>query len=120
MIATFGVLIGETIMGLERVIWAMNEAGLQEHINNTVHHPMVFLTSRQIGLTFPIGLIILSISLFKSRAINLLTMFALIIGILLFPIGRILVGPYANVPGDLIMLIIYGKLGIELLKQKHK
>ena len=118
MVAAFGVLAGETIMGLERVAWAMNEVGLQEEIKNTVHHPIVFSTSRQIGLAFPIGLIILSISMFKAKAINLITMIALIAGILLFPVGRIVVGPYANVPGDLIMLIIYGKLGTELLKQK--
>ena len=118
MIAVFGVLAGETIMGLERVAWAMNEVGLQEEIKNTVHHPMVFSTSRQIGIAFPIGLIILSISMFKAKAINLVTMIVLIVGILLFPIGRIVVGPYANIPGDLIMLIIYGKLGIELLRNE--
>ena len=40
----------------------------------------------------------------------------LIIGIVLFPIGRIIVGPPANVAGDIIMLLIYGKLGMGVFK----
>lgn len=119
MIAILGVLAGETIMGLERVAWAMNEVGLTDEISRTVHHPLVSLSSRNIGLTFPIGLIILAISTYKAKAINSITLILLIIGILLFPIGRIIVGPAANVPGDLIMLIIYGKLGLDLLKNKN-
>lgn len=118
MIAVFGALAGETIMGLERVAWAMHDAGIQEEIKNTVQHPLVFSTSRQIGLAFPIGLIILSVTMFKAKAINSITLILLIVGILLFPVGRIVVGPYANVPGDVIMLVIYGKLGVGLLKQK--
>ncbi|MBK7869390.1 MAG: hypothetical protein IPJ74_01270 [Saprospiraceae bacterium] len=116
LIASFGVLAGETIMGLERVAWAMNEAGLNAEIDRTVHHPIVFSTSRQIGLTFPIGLIILSIALFKAKTISMVTMAILIIGIILFPIGRIIVGPSANIAGDLIMLLIYGKLGLGVMK----
>ncbi|MBK8484427.1 MAG: hypothetical protein IPO86_09060 [Saprospiraceae bacterium] len=116
LIASFGVLVGETIMGLERVAWAMNEVGLSAEIDRTVHHPIVFSTSRQIGLTFPIGLIILSIALFKAKTISMVTMAILIIGIILFPIGRIIVGPSANIAGDLIMLIIYGKLGLGVMK----
>ncbi len=116
LVTSFGVLAGETIMGLERVAWAMNEAGLSAEIDRTVHHPTVFSTSRQIGLTFPIGLIIMSIALYKAKAINMLTTAILIIGIILFPIGRIIVGPYANVAGDIIMLFIYGKLGVGMMK----
>lgn len=115
MIASFGVLIAETIMGLERVAWALNEAGLSADIDRTVHHPIVFFTSRQLGLTFPIGLLILSISLYRANAISMITMALLIIGIILFPIGRIIVGPTANVAGDLIMLFIYGKLGLDVM-----
>lgn len=115
LIASFGVLMGETIMGLERVAWAMNEAGLSADIDRTVNHPLVFFTSRQLGLTFPIGLIILSIALYKANAISMMTMALLIIGIVLFPIGRIIVGPSANVAGDLIMLFIYGKLGLSVM-----
>ena len=121
LIASFGVLMGETIMGLDRVAWAMNEAGLSADIDRTVHHPLVFFTSRQLGLTFPIGLIILSIALYKANAISMITMALLIIGIVLFPIGRIIVGPSANVAGDLIMLLIYGKLGLGVMNNpKYK
>lgn len=116
MITSFGVLVGETIMGLDRVAWAMNEAGLNAEIDRTVHHPIVFSTSRQIGLTFPIGLIILSIALYKAKTISMVTTVILLIGIILFPIGRIIVGPSANVAGDLIMLFIYGKLGLDVIK----
>jgi len=85
---------GETIMGLERVAKAMHEAGLSAEIDRTGHHPIVFFCiSRQIGLTFPIGLIILSIALYKAKAINMITTVLLIVGIVLFPIGRIIVGP---------------------------
>lgn len=116
LIASFGVLAGETIMGLERVAWAMNEAGLSAEIDRTVHHPLVSDTSRKIGLTFPVGLILLSIALYKARAINMAAMAILIIGIILFPIGRIIVGPSANIAGDIIMLAIYGKLGWGLIR----
>ena len=120
LITSFGVLAGETILGLERVAWAMNEIGLNEEIKNTVYHPVVFSTSRKIGLAFPIGLIILGISKFKARVINLVTVVILLIGIVLFPVGRIAIGPSANVLGDFIMLLIYGKLGIDLLKQNKQ
>ncbi len=116
LIAAFGIMAGETIMGLERVAWAMNEVGLKGEIDKTVYHPIVFSTSRQIGLTFPIGLILLSISLYKARAVNLITMALLIVGIVLFPIGRIIVGPSANVAGDAVMLFIYGKLGLGVIR----
>ncbi len=112
LFAIFGTLAGETIMGLDRVAWAMYDVGLEDEITNTVHHPQVFSTSRQIGLAFPIGLLLLSISLYKARAINMLSMIVLMIGIILFPVGRIIVGPEANVVGDFIMLLIYGRLGM--------
>ncbi len=118
MIAIFGILVGETIMGLDRVAWAMNEVGLADEIGKTVHHPLVSNTSRKIGLLFPIGLIILAFSTYKAKAINIISLILLIIGILLFPLGRIILGPSANVPGDIIMLFIYGKLGLDLIKNK--
>ena len=120
MIAIFGVLAGATIMGLDRVGWAMHEIGLGNEVSRTVSHPRVFFTSRFVGLTFPIGLILLSISLYKAKVLNLMWMLILIIGIILFPVGRIVVGFVANVPGDLIMLFIYGKLGINLLNKSKQ
>lgn len=120
LIATFGVMVGEMIMGLERVAWAMHEAGLSAEIDRTVDLPIVSNLSRKIGLTFPIGLIVLSIALYKAKTLNMLTTTALIIGSVLFPIGRIIVGPSANVAGDIIMLLIYGKLGVDVIKNSDR
>lgn len=117
MIALLGALIGTTIMGLERVGWAMSmQEFTREQIMATINYPVVFFTSRAPGLTFPIGLLILTYTLYKAGQLSLSATLLLAVGVILFPVGRIVAGAWANVPGDAIMLVVYGKLSVDIFQ----
>lgn len=115
-IALFGTLIAATIMGLERMAWAMRLHGIpDEQVSQVLLDPTVFSTSRAPGLAFPVGLLLLTVALFRAGVLSGFKASVLAIGILLFPVGRIFVGIWANVIGDALMLLVMAPLGVRLL-----
>ncbi len=119
LIAILGCLIGTTIVGTDRISFAFIQNGIDPELAASIMmEPSVFLTSRAPGIAFPIGLLILTYSLIKAKVLSKVVGGILMIGIILFPVGRIAVGLVANIPGDFIMLLILGGIGINILKSK--
>lgn len=119
LIASFGCLMGTTIIGTDRVFDALIERGIDSVIVSEIAmDPAIFLTSRAPGLAFPIGLFILTFALAKAKVLSRAAASILSIGVLLFPVGRIFAGVAANVVSDVIMLAVLGWLGITILNDK--
>lgn len=82
-----------------------------EMIRNAHQNPWVFFTSRATGITFPIGLIMLSIGLYKNKTISLPLLIGLVVSIILFPIERIPKELIFNVAGDALMIVSFKMVG---------
>lgn len=116
LLTLFGALIGATIMGLERMAWSMRLHQLEaDQVIDVLTEPAVFFTSRAPGLTFPLGLLLLTFALTRAGALSRVAAGVLAVGIVLFPVGRIVAGPWANVVGDGLMLATLGPLGARTL-----
>ena len=112
LIAGFGVLIGITIIGISRMAWGVETEGVSHVvIVSADSNPWVFFTSRFPGITFPVGLILLVVSLKRKNVINNYLMAGLIFSLLLFPLGRIPKELIINVVGDAFMIIFFGMVG---------
>lgn len=107
LVTILGCLAGATIMGLERMIWSMVELGMELDVAREVAmEPLVFVTSRATGLTFPIGLLILTFAAARARVLAGWQVGLLALGAILFPVGRIVVGLTANVASDVLMSLV--------------
>ena len=116
VIALFGALIGGTIMGLDRMAWSMRIHDLASDVaRDVMTEPVVFFTSRAPGIAFPIGLLLLTYALRRADVLSLAAACILAVGVCLFPVGRIAVGPWANVVGDTLMLMVLAPLGLRVL-----
>ncbi len=116
-LAVFGCLIGGTIMGLERMHASMLRHGVAtDQAWAIMSDPAVLLTSRAPGLTFPVGLLLLTVALYRVGVLAPAMATLLAVGVVLFPIGRIRAQPAVNVIGDTLMLIVLGVLGLQVLR----
>lgn len=118
MLAILGALIGITIIGLGRVALSLDMHGMErELINEVISEPLVFFTSRAPGILFPVGFIILAFTMKKSGTFSTLSTILFLIGVILFPMGRIPRIIEFNVAGDLLMLAALAPVGLNLLKR---
>lgn len=112
LIASFGALIGITIIGMSRFAWGVETEGVSHAvIVSADSNPWVFFSSRFPGITFPVGLIMLVVALKRKNVINNYLLAGLIFSILLFPLGRIPKELIINVVGDSLMVIFFGMVG---------
>lgn len=112
LLAVFGALIGITIIGMSRYAWGVSGAGVDQAVIQAAHaNPWVLFTSRVPGITFPLGLIMLSIALKRNNRIDGLLLTGLILATLLFPLGRIPGWIISNVIGDTLMVVFFGMVG---------
>ena len=115
LLALFGCFVAASISGFDRAVWSMRLHGIAgESIREVMTEPAVFLLTRPPGITFPIGLILLTIYVMKAGHLTRLQGAALILGIVLFPVGRVFAGPVVNVPSDAIMLAVLAALGLRV------
>ena len=79
------------------------------------HAPLVFVSIIPVGLLFPIGLIVLGITMFVSRPIPRVAGGLLAIGGVLFPIGRAIGHEWAVVSCDLVLAATFALIGWQIL-----
>jgi hypothetical protein len=79
------------------------------------HAPIVFVSIIPVGLLFPIGLIVLGITMFVARPIPRGIGALLAIGGVLFPIGRAAGHEWAIVSSDLLLGATFALLGWQIL-----
>lgn len=111
---TAGAVMGATMMGMFRTLTQMEERGIEASTIEAVHAPLI-ATTQAPGLLFPVGLLILTAGLWKSDVLPrpLVVVFGL--GAILFPVGRILVGPAGSLVSDVLLLAAMGELGRRVL-----
>ncbi len=79
------------------------------------HAPLVFISIVPVGLLFPIGMIILGITMFVARPIPRGVGALLAIGGVLFPIGRAAGHEWAVVLCDLVLAATFALIGWQIL-----
>jgi len=115
VLATIGSLIGITIVGMGRTALSMKMHQInRELISSVLTEPILFFTSRMPGILFPIGLIMLTATMKKAGALSNINTILLIIGIVLFPVGRIGQEIVFNVIGDALMLIVLAQVSMNI------
>jgi hypothetical protein len=72
-----------------------------------------------IGIFFPIGLIMLAISIFRSKIFNAATPFLLVGGALLFPVGRIAGIVPAVIGSGALLFAAFGLIGWHIITQNR-
>ncbi|HEX8255901.1 MAG TPA: hypothetical protein VF846_22365 [Thermoanaerobaculia bacterium] len=77
--------------------------------------PIVFVSLIPIGLLFPIGLMILGVTLFVARPVNRWLGLTLALGGFLFPLGRAVGVPYAFAACDILLGLTLATLGQQIL-----
>ena len=113
--AYFGAMAGASMQVLFRVWAVLDEAGAQQTIELLGGSRKLIVTTQMIGIFFPIGLLILAASLYRSRAVNIFIALSLAGGAILFPVGRIAGSLFALVGGDILLLASFGVIGSRLL-----
>jgi hypothetical protein len=81
--------------------------------------PMVWVSIVPIGLMYPIGLILLATALLIARPVNRWIAVVLLIGAVLFPIGRAVGVVHAIYASDTLMALAYGFLSWEILTRRE-
>lgn len=118
-LALIGWVIGSRIMviGQLQALLASGVPGVPPDSLEKMfqHAPMVFVSIIPVGLLFPIGLIVLGITMFVARPIPRGIGALLAIGGVLFPIGRAVGHEWAVVSCDLVLGATFALIGWQLL-----
>ena len=113
--AFFGAMAGASMQVLFRVYAVLNEAGAEQAIELLQKTMKLIATTQMIGIFFPIGLILLSISIYRSRIFNRITPPLLALGAILFPIGRIGGSAIAVIGSDIVLIGAFGFIGWHIM-----
>lgn len=113
--AFFGAMAGASMQVLFRVYAVLEEAGDGRAIELLQKTMKLIATTQMIGIFFPIGLILLSISIYKNRIFNRLIPLLLAVGAILFPIGRIGGFAIAVIGSGLVLTAAFGLIGWQII-----
>lgn len=121
LIAGFGLFVAGTMQGYFRTadaaMAAVDEAGARA-IEAALTTPLFQATTVFPGISFPIGLLILSVALLATRRVPLFLGLLVAAGAVLFPVGRIGNVPMAIVASDICLVLGLGWLGVRTLRGK--
>lgn len=116
-----GATVGARILAVRQLALLANTSpgAPRTALNALESAPLVWVSIVPIGLMYPIGLITLGIALFIARPVKRWAAVLLVIGGLLFPIGRALDVHAAVYTSDAVMAIAYGFLSWEILTRRE-
>jgi len=109
--AFFGAMAGAGMQVLFRVYAVLDEAGAEQSIELLQNTFKLIATTQMIGLFFPVGLILLSISLYRSHLVRSFIPMLLATGAVLFPVGRISGLAVAVIGSDMVLIVAFGLIG---------
>ena len=116
-LAFFGAMAGASMQVLFRTHAVLAEQGL-ETVNQQLRGTFKLVASTQmIGLTWPLGLLMLSVALFAVDRSKWLISLALGAGAIAFPIGRIAFVQPAVILSGFFFVVAFGLLGKQLMMQ---
>ncbi len=113
-LALIGLMTGATIMGVHRTAHVLSGAVGEAEMAAAPGAKLLLATSIQPGLTFPIGLLILTLALRRAGALSGPMAAVLAAGAILFPVGRIFVGFAGSVASDVCLALALVPLGLSL------
>lgn len=116
--AFVGCMAGASMQILFRVWAVLDEAGSPETIALLQGSRKLIVSTQMIGIFFPLGLLILAASIYRSRAASPLAALLLAAGAILFPVGRIAGLTFALLGGDLLLLAAFIMIGGRLLSAR--
>jgi hypothetical protein len=114
-LAYVGCMAGASMQVLFRVWAVLNEAGSEQTVELLRSSGKLIASTQMIGILFPIGLLVLAVSLYWSRAVHPLVALSLAGGALLFPLGRIAGLLVGVLGGDLLLTLAFAVIGRRLL-----
>jgi hypothetical protein len=118
-LALIGWVIGSRIMvvGQLQALLANGVPGVPPDTLQKMfqHAPIVFVSIIPVGLLFPIGLIVLGVTMFVARPIHRGAGALLAIGGVLFPIGRAAGQEWAVVSCDLVLAATFALIGWQIV-----
>lgn len=116
--AFLGCMAGASMQILFRVWAVLGEAGSPQTIELLRGSRKLIVSTQMIGIFFPLGLLILAASIYKSRAASPLVALLLAAGAILFPVGRIAGVTYALLGSDALLLAAFVMVGGRLLSAR--
>ena len=115
--AFFGAMAGASMQVLFRVHAILIESGATQTVEMLRGTLKLVAATQMIGITFPIGLIIVAVCLYRSGFFYQIIPLLLAIGAVLFPIGRIGGFTSAVLGSGIFLTIAFGLIGWRLLSQ---
>ncbi len=109
--AFFGAIAGASMQVLFRVYAVLDEAGAAQTIELLRGTQKLVISTQAIGITLPVGLILLAVGLYLSRLLNPFIPLLLVIGAVLFPVGRIGGFSAAVFGSDIFLTAAFGFIG---------
>ena len=113
--AFFGAMAGASMQVLFRVYAVLEETGNGQALELLQKTMKLIATTQMIGIFFPIGLILLSISLYMNRIFNRVIPLLLAAGAILFPIGRIGGFAAAVIGSGMVLIAAFGLIGWQII-----
>jgi hypothetical protein len=113
--AFFGAMAGASMQVLFRVYAVLEETGASQAVELLQKTMKLIATTQMVGIFFPIGLILLSISLYSNRIFNRLIPLLLTVGAILFPIGRIGGFAIAVIGSGMVLIAAFGIIGWQII-----
>ncbi len=104
-----GSVAGIAMTAVDRHRWMLDQAGLTEAAELFSQNVPVFLTTRPPGLFYPIGLVALAL-LMKPGRIASWQRLTLVVGAVLFPVGRVAGVESANLASALLLALVWWTL----------
>lgn len=115
MSAFFGAMAGASMQVLFRVYAVLAAQGAEQTIEQLRGTFKLIAATQMIGIFFPIGLILLAVSVYRSKIFNPLISLLLASGAVLFPIGRIGGFRIAVIGSGILLFAAFGLIGWQIL-----
>lgn len=112
--AFFGLVAGASMQVLFRVYAVLEEQGAMATADQLRSTFKLVASTQMIGLTWPIGLILLSIACLTTRVVNIAVPILLTIGAIAFPIGRIAGSRAGVLISGAAFIFAFGIVGLRL------
>ena len=117
--AFFGAMAGASMQVLFRVYAVLNERGADQAIELLRDTFKLIATTQMIGIFFPVGLILLAVSVYQSNVFNRMTSLLLLLGAVLFPVGRIGGFAFAVLGSGIFLLAAFAFIGWQILARRE-
>ena len=115
--AFLGAMAGASMQAMFRTHAVLLEQGAVDTVERLRGTLKLVASTQMIGLTWPIGLILLSIAIILVDRTRWLTSLLLVAGAIAFPIGRVAGSQPAVILSGIFFVLAFGMIGRELLHQ---